>query len=197
MTTGPEVIGKLLYNSALLQGERNLMVKRDAPPMQQATPTAAAPPLAHDGKATAAVLMSLLQDQLEASDAKIANVAGSGEKQIAALAGNADPSRRVTQRYAENGFVMADDGVRHEMLGLAEQARLPGVSPPVSGDLASFIQRSAAMAAGQPVRPDAAVSAHRGGGVLAYLSGISTLRIAGVAVGTLWFGFLIAGWLLH
>ncbi|MBA2125965.1 hypothetical protein DLM45_06970 [Hyphomicrobium methylovorum] len=196
MTTGPEAIGKLLYNSALLQGERNLMVKRDAPLVHQA-PTAAAPPLAHDGKTTAAVLMTLLEDQLEASDAKIANVAGSGEKQIAALAGNADPSRRVTQRYAENGFVSADDGVRHEMLGFAEQARLPGVSPLVSGDLASFIQRSAAMAAGQPVRQDASVSARRGGGVLAYLSGISTLRIAGVAVGTLWFGFLIGGWLLH
>lgn len=194
MTSRTEIISRLISQSALLAGERNLTRITDKATLA-ATKTLAVstPVLMGDRKAVAGVLMALLDDRLDASDADMTNAARTVQTQIAPSLGDREPSRRAAQHYADNAFSVGENGVRNDMIALGDSARIPGVVPVISGDLESFIQRSAVLAAGRSDGLGGAVMLRsRRDEVLAYLAGLSAQRLAGVIAGTLLLILLIA-----
>jgi hypothetical protein len=192
-----EAIGRLLANSTLLRGERELLRKQDEPPAESPKPTSqpAAPPITHDAKAVAAVLLTLLDERL-ASDAEAAgrsSAPAESRRTAAANAGNA--SKAIAAKYADDGLNAGGDTTRFDPAFAAEQSRPREMSAGNALELQSFIQRLAAIAAG---RPDARRQMGRAGsglehGQSALFGGISGISIAVVAIALLCLAALIAG----
>jgi hypothetical protein len=89
-------VGQLIANSALMKGERELLRKRDEPPTETSAPRAARPaaePITNDSKVVSAVLLTLLDERLQAEAALIA-----GPKSAISDNGEGDVSKRVAAK---------------------------------------------------------------------------------------------------
>jgi hypothetical protein len=194
LANSAESVGQLLANSALMKGERELLRKRDEPQAETSAPAVTRPsaePIANDSKVISAVLLTLLDEQLQA-DAALAAVARSAN-------GNseADASKRVAAKYASDGLIPGDDLIAPQPSVQPELARAAVTQTPVSSDLQTFMQRFAAVVSGRPAiltvdeagpnlgaRENAPVS----------FGAVSTLRIAGFAAGFVWLAVLVIEW---
>ena len=136
-----------------MKGERELLRKQDEPapeaakPGPQQTPT----PISHDSKATAAVLLKLLDDRLQASEAEAASPekAAFGTRR-AAVDDAPEISKRLSARYVEDGLTAGSDAGRPESAIPIAPFRVRDAMPMAAPELQNFLQRLAAFAAGRP-----------------------------------------------
>ncbi len=209
MAGNAEAVGRLLADSALMRGERELLRKKDDAQPEPAKPGAqpAAPALVNDAKAVAAVLLTLLDERLQASDTEAAS-GGKTSTGVRRQASDdaANSPQRVGARYAEDGLIAYVDptGIERrpetgiETAMLAGEQRMRDVPPSASPELQSFLQRLAAFAG---MRSEAMSFAGgkgdgRGARRSAVASGdMSMMRVAIAAVVLLWLGVMIFGWL--
>jgi hypothetical protein len=199
MANSAEAVGQLLAQSMLMKGERQLLGKKDEAPAQAATPTAqqTAEPIAHDSKAVAAVLLTLLDERLQASDAELAARLNSPDGKNLADGSDADASRRVAAKYMQDGLSAGDDSLRPDMTIPPIQVQVLERPPIVSPDLQTFMQRFVAFAAGRSITTD---PESMGDGrasrrnVSSLLDGPPTFRVVALALGLLWLVVLIIEW---
>ncbi|MBS0251869.1 MAG: hypothetical protein JSR78_12490 [Proteobacteria bacterium] len=110
MVSSTENIGRLIANEVLLQADRQLLQNRDQPG-QQATekqPTTPPAPISHNEKAVSSVLLTLLDEQL---DARLAGLADGFRNRAAAepTSDTASGAGRVAAQYAEADAVFRPD----------------------------------------------------------------------------------------
>ncbi len=112
MASTTESIGRLITNEVLLYGERQLLRNRDQSEQQQQPQDPPAPPasapISHNDKAVASVLLTLLDETLDASADRM-QVAGDP---VAARPGGGDAGsaqNRVAAQYAEADAVFRPD----------------------------------------------------------------------------------------
>lgn len=197
MATNTEAVGRLLANSALMKGERELF-RRQEEPAAETTASAApqkAEPIANDSKAVATVLLTLLDEQLHAIEA-----APTGQPKTANSAdGDANALKRVAAKYAADGLIPGDDSVLPEPAIANDQIRMREMPSVVSADLQTFVQRFAAFAAGRSPAVNENVNAARRstGTFSAFFSRASPLRFASVVAVLLWLLALIAQWMVR
>lgn len=198
MATNPEAIGRLLANSALMNGERELMRRRDGPSVEtsMAVGQPKAPPIDTENKAVKTVLLTLLDEQLHAAE----SAAGTQAKPQIPADSDVTASKLAASRYAADGFARSNDpGLPEPMIG-NDQPRMLATPSVVSADLQTFVQGYAASAAGR-----ARAAAHENTGasrrgtaaVMAFFSRASPLRLAGIAAVLLWLIALIVQWAAH
>lgn len=137
MVTNTDTIARLIAADTLMRGERQLL-RNQIPVPQEAGDDAArtiAPPISHNDKTMAPVLLTLLDEQLGASVAPDAN--------RAAARGQDVPStpNRIAARYAEDDSVFrADLPANGTALPLGQH--YPQIAQTVSSlDLQTFMQR--------------------------------------------------------
>ena len=197
MANNAEAIGQLLANSALMNGERELLFKQEKPG-DAAKPTAQqkAEPIVNNSKTVETVLLTLLDEQLHATEAEIA----SQPKSANPADGDVNASKRVAAKYAADGLTPGDDFLQPERAIPNDQVRMREMSSVVSADLQTFVQRFAAFAAGRPTAP---VSEPNGtarsstGLAAALFNRASPLRIASAIAALLWLGALIVQWAMR
>ena len=158
MSDSAEAIGRLLADSSLLRGERDLLRKQDEPvadATKAAAPAAAA--LTHDARATAAVLLTLLDERLalEAERQSGEAPASAGRRSIGE-AGSAPQA--IAAKYADD-LNLRSDPRRLDPLPSAQQLSFGNLTAASSPELQSFMQRLAVVAAehkigDQPLRHD-------------------------------------------
>jgi len=193
-------VGQLIANSALMKGERELLRKRDEPPTETSAPTAARPaaePISNDSKVVSAVLLTLLDERLQADAALIA-----GPKPAISDNSDADASKRVAAKYAADGLIPGDDLIAPQRPAQPDVARASAAPPLISPDLQTFMQSFAAAVAGRPTStsPAKGVGAKRGGAQGPTPSAFDTgfvLRAAGFAAGIISLIVLAAVWVIH
>lgn len=195
MATNPEAVGRLLANSALMQGERQLL-RRQGEPAAEAETTAVqqkADPIANDSKAVATVLLTLLDEQLHAIETAPSGRPGTAN----ATDSDVDAPKRVAAKYAADGLVASDDSVLTEPMIANDQARMREMPSMVSADLQTFVQRFTAFAAGRSLfANENASSTRRGTGTASgFFNRASPLRLASVAAVLLWLLTLIVQWM--
>jgi hypothetical protein len=192
-----EAIGRLLANSTLLRGERELLRRQDQPPGETPKPAlqSSAPPITNDAKAVAAVLLTLLDERLasEAAAAGRSEAPAESRRTIAADAGNAP--KAIAAKYADDSLNAGGDTMRFDPAFSPEQSRLREMPAGNATELQSFIQRLAAIAAGRSEMRRQSGFAGIGGerGASAHAGGITVIRIAAVVIAVLCVGVLIAG----
>jgi len=197
MATNPEAVGRLLANSALMNGERELLRRRDGPPVEPATSAAhpQAPPIATDNKAVTSVLLALLDEQLHAME-----TVGPGQARPQNPAdGGISASNLAAARYATDGFVRGDDsGLPEPMIG-ADPMRTQAMPSVVSADLQTFVQRFAAFAAGRSRGAHENAGDSRSGGAsgAGLFNRTSPLGFAGLAAVLLLLLAIIVQWVAH
>lgn len=194
MATNPEAVGRLLANSALMNGERELLRHRDGPPAEtsQSVSHQQAPPIATDNKAVTTVLLTLLDEQLHAMETAAAGQASAQKSADSAVTA----SKLATARYATDGFVGGDDpGLPQPMIG-ADQMRMQATPAVVSADLQTFVQRFAAFAAGRSRAAHDNTGASRSGAgpSSAVFSRFAPLGLAGFAAVLLLLLAIIVQW---
>jgi hypothetical protein len=193
-----EGVGQLLANSALMKGERELLRKRDDPPAEKTASSAArvtAEPIVNDSKVISAVLLTLLDERLQADAALTSNLrpATSGNNE-------ADASKRVAAKYAADGLIPGDDLIAPQQPVQPELARVGNVPPIASPDLQTFMQRFVAIVAGRPANTSVG---EVGGGRKSLdnapvsFGAASVLRIAGFTTGIIWLIILVVAWAAH
>lgn len=153
MGDSAEAIGRLLADSSLLRGERNLLRKQDEPVAD--APKAAAPAAAalmHDAKATAAVLLTLLDERLaieterEGGDALVLGGARRG-----AEASGTPPS--LAAKYADD-LNSPSDSARFDPVPAGQQLSFANLIATSSPELQSFMQRLAVVADEHRIRDE-------------------------------------------
>lgn len=193
MANTPEAVGRLLANSALMNGERELLRRRDGPAVEP-SPTAAqpkAPPIDTENKAVTAVLLTLLDEQLHAAESAVAPQS----KPQSPADGDATASKLAATRYATDGFVRSDDAGLPEPTASTDQVRMQAMPYVVSADLQAFVQRQAASAAERSRAAQENLGALGGAAsVFALLSRVSPLGFAGIAAVLLWLVAMIVQW---
>lgn len=199
MANSADGVGKLIANSALMKGERELLRKRDEPPTETSAPTAgrpAAEPITNDSKVVSAVLLTLLDERLQADAALIA-----GPKPAMSDNSDADVSKRVAAKYAADGLIPGDDLIAPQPPAQPDAARASAGPPLISPDLQTFMQRFAAAVAGGPAStsPTRGVGTKRGahGRTSSSFDTAFVLRTAGFAAGIISLIVLVAVWALH
>jgi len=195
-----EAVGRLLAINTLMKGERELLRKPEEPPAQEAAksspqqPSSSSSSISHDSKAVEAVLLKLLDERLQASDAEAMNWANSSSDLRRTAADDAANSpRRITARYADDGLAANGEALRSETTLQFGQGQLRGAALNVPPELQFFIQGLAARAAGTSDigattifngGPDRASSQAPGG--------FAGIRIAMIAIALLGLGVLIS-----
>jgi hypothetical protein len=156
MVNNAEAIGRLIANDTLLKGERQLLRKQDQPSQQldgePAQPTAL--PISHNDKAMASVLLTLLDEQLDASISEMASPSGAAPGSSSSSEAAAS-SNRILARYAENA-----PAVRNELPGPGTAIPLDQSSQKImqaatSPELQTYIQRFLMSAAARVQTDDA------------------------------------------
>jgi hypothetical protein len=196
VTTSPEAIGRLLADSTLMRGERELLRKRDEPAAEAGKSGAqnSAPPLSHDSKAVAAVLLTLLDERLQASDAALMGQ-GKAAAGPGAINDAVASSGRVVARYAEDGLAAISDPARPEIGSPNAQVPMRDVPPTASPDLQTFLQRLAAFASGRSIASGSTAGrSDRGGKAPMPFSASSIFRIAGTALALWYIAAIIVDW---
>ncbi len=106
-----EGIGRLIAEEVLLQAERQLLRNRDQPPQRakEQSEQPSSPPLSHNDKAVSSVLLTLLDEQLDAS--AIASQKQSADSAAAQLRNGETPSapNRIAAQYAETEAAFRPD----------------------------------------------------------------------------------------
>jgi len=193
MANTPEAVGRLLANSALMNGERELLRRRDGP-AAETSPTVAqpkAPPIDTENKAVTAVLLTLLDEQLHAAE----SAAAPQSKPQSPADGDTSASKLAATRYATDGFVRSDDAGLPEPTASTDQVRMQAMPYVVSADLQAFVQRQAASAAERSRAAQENLGAFGGAAsVLALVSRVSPLGFAGIAAVLLWLVAMIVQW---
>ena len=157
-----ESVGRLLAIDALMKGDRELLRQHDKPDPKapQSKPNQTAPALSVDPKATAAVLLKLLDDRLLASEtqtAKAKRATGSSEL----LTDDAQGAPKyVSARYAADGLPAGFDSGRAEAPIPTHQSAFSSAIPAAAPEMQTFMQRFAALVAG---RSSATITAGRDG----------------------------------
>lgn len=195
MVNNAEAIGRLIANDTLLQGERQLLRRQDQPSQEPGNEPAqsAAPPITHNDKAIASVLLTLLDEQLDASAAEAASRPGVSTSTFS-RSPEAPPSNRVAAQYAEEDLVFRANSPAQEIpipLGPSSQQIAQAVSSP---ELQAFMQRFL-MSAAARIQADGAEglpsgSRKRNVGTLA--DAVSTTRIAGAILAVAVLSIIIA-----
>lgn len=145
MTNNAYAIGQLLANSALMQGERQLLRKQPeaAENVPKSPPQPKAAPIAANNMTGGAMLLTLLDEQLQASEMGLA-----GRLQNAIPPDNdTNSSTRIAARYAADALNSGDEPLPAGQTFSSDPARIASIPTPVSGDLQTFMQRSAVLAA--------------------------------------------------
>ncbi|HVX36569.1 MAG TPA: hypothetical protein VHC71_10165 [Hyphomicrobium sp.] len=194
MANNPEAIGQLLANSALMKDERELLRKQEEP--RDATKTSSHPkaePIVNNNKTVETVLLTLLDEQLHAAEAEVA----SQPKSTNATDGDINAQKRVAAKYTADGLTPGDDPLPPGPVILNDQVRMRETPSVVSADLQTFVQRFAAVAAGQPTAAasETRATARRSIGIAAALfNRASPLRLASAIAVLLWLVALIVRW---
>jgi hypothetical protein len=193
-----DTVGRLLATSTLMKGERQLLHKQDEPAQEPSKPTPQSlpAPISHDSKTTAAVLLKLLDDRLQASEAEAASPekAALGTRRPAGDDAT-ESSKRLSARYVEDGLTSGTDTGRHESAIPIAQFRARDATPTASPELQTFLQRLAAFAA---ARPDGKASTDTNGArerrVFHPLGGTAVVAIFVFTLMLLWLAAMISGW---
>ncbi|RUO98699.1 hypothetical protein [Hyphomicrobium sp.] len=114
MVNSTESIGRLITEEVLLQSERQLLQNRDRPSQQakQQQPQPAPTPLSYNDKAVSSILLTLLDEQLDASViAPKEQMATTAEGQKAAGEAQATPNRVAVQYAEAEAAFRAEDAV--------------------------------------------------------------------------------------
>ena len=198
MANNADTVGRLLATSTLMKGERELLRKQDEPAQEPGKPaTQSLPaPISHDSKATAAVLLKLLDDRLQASEAEAASPEKTALGTRRPTGDDAtECSKRLSARYVEDGLTSGSDTGRSESAIPIAQFRTRDAMPTASPDLQTFLQRLAAFAAG---RPDGRASTDTDGArerrVFNPLGGTAVVAIFIFTLMLLWLTAMIFGW---
>jgi len=177
MVTNADTIARLIASDTLMQGERQLLRKQDpSPELGGSAARAVAPPISHNDKTMAPILLTLLDEQLGASMAD-------GASRTAREQDVPPSPNRVAARYAEDDLVFrADLPANGTALPLGQS--YPHIAQTVpSLDLQTFMQR---FLMGKVGNIQADVSGARGGergtkSDASQLNG-STVKTAAIAI---------------
>jgi hypothetical protein len=189
-----EAVGQLLANSALLKGERQLLNRQEEPPAEAGKPGAQekASPIVNNSKTVETVLLTLLDEQLQASKAALVNPSANPADS------DGDASKRVAAKYAADGLIPGDDSLPPESAIPRDQVRMREMSSVVSADMQTFVQRFAAFAAFQvgAAANDAARDASRRSGAdgLFGFNRVFSVRFVSLAAVLLWLIALAIQW---
>jgi hypothetical protein len=158
MAGDSESVGRLLAIDALMKGDRELLRQHEKPDPKapQPAPKQPAPALSVDPRATAAVLLKLLDDKLLASEAQTANAKTAANSADLLADDTQGAPKYVSARYAADGLPPGFDTGHTETPMPAIQGPFSSAIPAAAPDMQTFIQRFAAFAAG---RPGATISA--------------------------------------
>jgi hypothetical protein len=112
MASTTESLGRLIAEEVLLQSERQLLRNRDQPAQQpRNSPARAAPasaPISHNDKAVASVLLTLLDEQLDAMDNRMETSVDPDAAR--AGGGKAGPAQNhIVAQYAEEDAIFRPD----------------------------------------------------------------------------------------
>lgn len=137
MVNNAETIGALIVNETLLRGERQLLQNRNPSKQDMGGKAAppAAPPISHNDKAMAPVLLTLLDEQLNGTIADETRRLGAREGEV-----SSSPNR-IAARYIED-----ERGFRADVPVAGTAIPLGLNHPPIaqmvpSSDLQFFLQR--------------------------------------------------------
>jgi hypothetical protein len=198
VVNNPEIVSRLLANTALLKGERELLRQPEKPPVpneeSKSTAQPNAGPIENDSRTVSNVLLALLDERLQAAGPASAQARLAGTP-----AGDGDAQRRVAAQYAADGLIARDDVPPPSAPVAPDPTRMPNMTPAASADLQTFMQRFAAIALGRPVDVDPEEKRAKrasGQGSPAWGS-LSVLRLAGMAAVAGWLLLLIAQWAMH
>ncbi len=192
-----EAISRLIVNDVLLRGERQLFPRQEQYPDEPANgsaQSAAAPPITHNDKATASVLLTLLDEQLDASVAETANRSGVSTSSLSRGSDSAPSSNRITAQYAEADLAFRPNSPTQEptiSLGSNSQQIAQAVSSP---ELQTFIQRFL-MSAAARIQADGSEGLPPGArkrNIVPFAETLSTTRIAGAVLAIALLAIVIA-----
>lgn len=196
MAGDSESVGRLLAIDTLMKGDRELLRQHEKPvsTTPQSTPKQPPPALSVDSKATAAVLLKLLDNRLLASEAQtVSSNKAAGPSELLTDEAQGAP-KYVSARYAADGLPPGFDTARAEMPVPANQSPLSGAIPAAAPDMQTFIQRFAAFAAS---RSSATMPAGRDGvrdpNIFGARGGRTTATVVAIALFILWLGAMISG----
>ena len=196
MVNSTEAIGRLIANDTLLRGERQLLRKQEQPSQEPGNESAqpAAQPITHNDKAIASVLLTLLDEQLDASAAEAASRSGVPTATPSRSTETGPPSNRIAAQYAEEDLVFRADLPVQGMaipLGQSSQQIAQAVSSP---ELQTFMQRFLISAAArlQAEGVEGLPSGSRKRSIVTFPDSISTTRIAGAMLAVALLSIIIA-----
>jgi len=199
VVNNPEIVSRLLANTALLKGERELLRQPEKPPAANEESKSAvqptARPIENDSRTVSNVLLTLLDERLQSTGP------ASGQPGLAgAPSSDGDAQHRVAAQYAADGLIARDDFPPSGAAVAPDPTRMPNMTPAASADLQTFMQRFAAIALGRSVDVDPEekrakrASGRQGSPVW---GGASVVRLAGMAAVAGWLLLLIAQWATH
>lgn len=196
MVNNAEAIGRLIANDTLLRGERQLLRRQDRPSQEPGNEPAqsGAAPITHNDKAIESVLLTLLDEQLDASAAEAASRPGVSTSTFS-RSSEAPPSNRVAAQYAEEDLVFRANSPAQEIpipLGPSSQqiAQAVSSSPELQAFMQRFLMSAAARIQADGVEGLPSGSRKRNVGTLA--DSVSTTRIAGAILAVAVLSILIA-----
>jgi hypothetical protein len=172
-----------------MKGDRELLRQHDKPDPKapQSKSNQTAPALSVDPKATAAVLLKLLDDQLLASEAQTANAKTAASSSELLTDDTQGAPKHISARYAADGLPPGFDTGHTETPMPANQGPFSSAIPTAAPDMQTFLQRFAALAAG---RPGATIAAGGDGArklnMLGAIGGRGGAMIIAVIVCVLW-----------
>ncbi|MBS0235455.1 MAG: hypothetical protein JSR99_18450 [Proteobacteria bacterium] len=136
MASSTESIGRLIADEVFLLSDRQLLQKRQQSPQQPDDQPAQAPsaPISHNDKAMASVLMTLIDEQIDASAVGPGGTAGDpAAAQSRSVDGSGVPNR-IAAQYAEDAAVYRSDSAPQPIvpnpLGRADPQVLLAASSP-------------------------------------------------------------------
>ncbi len=183
MVNNAEAISRLIVNDVLLQGERQLFRKQEQSSQEPGSESvqSAAAPITHNDKAIASVLLTLLDEQLDASAAEAASRSGVSTSTLPRNPEAAPTSNRIVAQYADEDLVFRDNLPAQQMpiaLGPSSQQMAQAVSSP---ELQIFIQRFL-MSAASRIQADGSdgLPSSRKRNTVTFMDSVSTTRVAGV-----------------
>jgi hypothetical protein len=197
MANNAEAIGQLLASNALMNGERELLQRRNntAAETPKTSEQQVASPISHDARAVSAVLLTLLDERLQASDAAILAAKGRTAGPRFGSGEAAASLKAISAKYAEDGLVSQAETVRPEPAPAADHGQLRQAPSMVSPDLQTFIQRFVAFATGPTERNGEVHSRAPGsGGEPRPANALSIARIAIFILVAWWLGVLFVQW---